>query len=92
MSAAPVVLCNTVDFTLNPEKPLAEVSFSVDKCRLVLVKPNICGLYHPSIEILSAIIRYFEKYAEKIVIGETRSMIHDPETQFKRLGIKDLLR
>lgn len=91
LCVTPVVVCSINDFVLNSQEMLAKASFSADKCKLVLIKPNICGLYHPSIEILSAIIRYFEERAEEIVIGETKSMIHDPETQFKRLGIKSLL-
>jgi len=39
---------------------------------------------------LSAVIRYLDKYASKISIGETRSMIHNPESQFRMLGISDL--
>jgi len=91
MNIYPVVICSLNDFIRNPSEPMAEASFSVNKYRLVLIKPNICGLYHPSIKVLSAIIRCFEEYAEEIVIGETKSMIHDPETQFKRLGVTRLL-
>jgi len=89
--ASLVVVCDVNDFILNPLKLMAEASFSMNGYRLVLIKPNICGLYHPSIKLLSAIIRCFEKHAEEIVIGETKSMIHDPEAQFRRLGVKGLL-
>jgi len=93
MSIDPVVICSLNAFVLNPHKPMAKASFSVNKYRLILIKPNICGLYHPSIKALSTIIRYFEEYAEEIVIGETKSMIHDPELleKFKtHLRITDL--
>ena len=86
-----VAVCDINDFVLNPREILAKASFSVNRCKLVLIKPNICGLYHPSLKILSAIIQYLEEHVEEIVIGETRSMIHDPETQFRRLGIESLL-
>ena len=86
-----IVICNADDFTTNPRKTLAEASFSIKRDRLILIKPNICGLYHPSLRIISAIIRCFEDHAEKIVIGETKSMIHDPETQFRRLGVNNLI-
>jgi len=92
MRSLSVIICDVDDFTLKPQKMLTEASFSINRCKLVLIKPNICGLYHPSLKILFAIIRCFEEYAEKIVIGETKSMIHDPETQFRRLGIKSLLK
>jgi len=86
-----VVICDADAFTLNPKKIISEASFSMNEYELVLIKPNICGLYHPSIKVLSAIIRCFREYAKEIVIGETKSMIHDPETQFRRLGVKSLL-
>lgn len=91
MSTHSVVICSVNAFSLNPRELMAEASFSLEEYRLILIKPNICGLYHPSIKVLSAIIRSFEEYAEEIVIGETKSMIHDPETQFRRLGVKSLL-
>jgi len=86
-----VVICDVEAFTSNPRKMMAEAFFSMKEYKLILIKPNICGLYHPSIKILSTIIRCFEGHAEEIVIGETKSMIHDPETQFRRLGVKSLL-
>ena len=91
MCANLVIVCNTDDFVSNPHRIITEASLPLNRCGLVLVKPNICGLYHPSIRVLSAVIQCFEEYAEEIVIGETESMIHDPEVQFKRLGVKDLL-
>jgi uncharacterized protein (DUF362 family) len=86
----PVIICNRDKArNLLPEVSL-ESGFKIEKCDLALVKPNICGIYHPSIGLLSAVIRYLDNYADKIVIGETRSMMHNPESQFNRLGINDL--
>lgn len=57
----------------------------------ILVKPNICGLYHPSASLLSSIIEFLSSSSGSIVIGETQSMIHEPQEQFKRLGVTDIL-
>ena len=90
MLVSPVIICDQDRArSLLPELS-QESGFKIEKCDLALVKPNICGLYHPSIELVAAVIRYLENYADKIVIGETRSTIHNPESQFRRLGINDL--
>jgi len=87
------IITSRIDtFISDPLRLMAEAAFHLDEYKLVLIKPNICGLYHPSIKVLLTIIRCFEKRSEEIVIGETRSMIHDPEAQFNRLGVKNLLK
>jgi len=87
---SPVIICDK-DRARNLLPELSQESgFKIEKCDLALVKPNICGLYHPSIELVAAAIRYLENYADKTVIGETRSTIHNPESQFRRLRINDL--
>ena len=90
MLLSPVIICDKDKATNSLPELSLESGLKIEKCDLVLVKPNVCGLYHLSIELLSAVIRYLEKYANKIVIGETRSMIHNPESQFRMLGISDL--
>lgn len=69
-----------------------EAGFEPKNYDLVLVKPNICGMYHPEIKLIERTLRFFEARAKRIVIGETNSMIHTPEKQFKRLGILDMLK
>jgi len=86
----PVIICDKDKATNSLPELSLESGLKIEKCDLALVKPNVCGLYHPSIELLSAVIRYLDKYASKIVIGETGSMMHDPESQFRVLGISDL--
>jgi len=69
-----------------------ELGFKVEDVRLALVKPNICGLYHPSLDLLSSIVQFVLPSAESVVVGETRSMIHEPEEQFEKLGILPVLK
>jgi len=87
---SPVIICDKdKDVKFLPELSLKS-GLKIEKSDLALVKPNVCGLYHPSTELLSAVVRYLDKYTSKIVIGETRSMIHNPENQFRSLGISNL--
>ncbi len=90
LPVSPVVICDKDKAVKSLPELSLESGFKIEKCDLALVKPNVCGLYHPSPELLSAVIRYLDKHASKISIGETRSMIHNPENQFRRLGISNL--
>lgn len=86
------IICNKNVATRNLSDLFSKAGFSIEECKLVLIKPNICGLYHPSLELLSAIIRYLGVHAGEVVIGETKSMVHDPKSRFKELGISNLLK
>ena len=59
--------------------------------KYVLMKPNICGIYHPSMELLSSIIDFLLIKAEIVIIGETQSMMYSPQEQYKRLGVNKLV-
>ncbi len=65
--------------------------FKNKKCRLALIKPNVCGLYYPSIELLSVTINLLRGYVDEILVGESESMMHSPEQQFRKLGITQLV-
>jgi len=71
---------------------LLKAGFAPRDYGLVLVKPNVCGMYHPSLRLLESTLRFFEPLAERIVVGETDSTIHSPEREFERQGILDLLK
>ena len=71
---------------------LSEAGFESREYGLMLVKPNLCGMYHPDPRLIEHTLRFFEPLAQRIVIGETRSMSHTPERQFRRLGILDMLK
>jgi uncharacterized protein (DUF362 family) len=70
----------------------SDVGFNLEKVQLALVKPNICGLYHPSAGLLSSIIEFLLLNAKLVAVGETSSMMHEPMEQFERLGVNVLLR
>jgi len=57
---------------------------------LVLLKPNVCGMYHPSLDLLESVIEYLKPYAKTLIIGETPSTMHSPDERFNSLGIKRL--
>jgi len=87
----PVIVCRREEAIRRLPELCSEAGFQVKKHGLALVKPNICGLYHPSMELLSSVIQYLEPYASEIVVGETQSMMHRPRDQFERLGVMDVL-
>jgi len=92
MDIKPVMVCNEKEALDNFSDLLSRVGFEPKKWKLALVKPNICGLYHPDFSLLKRIVDFLEPHAERIVIGETESMIHSPQEQFRRLGIYELLK
>ncbi|MCZ2808707.1 MAG: DUF362 domain-containing protein [Candidatus Bathyarchaeota archaeon] len=67
-----------------------QAGFQVASNDLVLVKPNVCGMYPPSIDLLRAIIQHIKPHSKSIIIGETPSMGHSPNERFESLGIKRL--
>jgi uncharacterized protein (DUF362 family) len=73
-------------------KMLSKAGFEPKEYGLVLVKPNLCGMYHPQPRLIEYTLRYFEPLAQRIVIGETDSMGHTPEKQFRQLGVTDMLK
>ena len=66
---------------------VAQAAFKTQKSRLVLVKPNVCGMYPPSIGLLESVIKYLKPSSQAIVIGETPSGMHTPSERFASLGI-----
>lgn len=86
-----VIVCSLDDVIRRLPELSSKAGFALEKAKLALVKPNICGIYHPSIDLLSSIAEFLLPGAESVVVGETRSMMHDPEEQFGRLGVNALL-
>jgi uncharacterized protein (DUF362 family) len=86
----PVIISSMDRATRNLPELVSMAGFNVKKCRLALIKPNVCGLYIPSLKLLSATISFLDAYADEILVGETGSMIHSPEQQFQKLGITQL--
>jgi uncharacterized protein (DUF362 family) len=69
-----------------------QAGFQVTSHDLVLLKPNVCGMYPPALELLRAVIQYIKPHSKTIIIGETPSMGHSPNERFESLGIKSLAR
>jgi len=87
-----VVICDKkMVFKFFPEV-ISKTGFEPKDYNLVMVKPNLCGLYHPQLRLIELVLSFFETYAQKIVIGETDSMSHTPEVQFRTLGILDMVK
>ncbi len=69
---------------------LKDAGFHLASPELVLVKPNVCGMYPPALDLLEAVLRYLQPTASRLLIGETPSASHTPSRRFARLGITRL--
>jgi uncharacterized protein (DUF362 family) len=69
---------------------IEQAGFQVTSSELVLVKPNVCGMYPPALDLLRAVLRYLQPHAQALIIGETPSASHSPTERFKSLGIQRL--
>ncbi len=87
----PIVICGKSEALSRLPELASTAGFKLDKCELILIKPNVCGLYHPSLNLLQSLLEYLEPKADRVIIGETKSALHNPEEQFERLGIKKLV-
>ncbi|WP_455364466.1 DUF362 domain-containing protein [[Eubacterium] cellulosolvens] len=86
------LICSLSDAVTHLHQLSLRAGFTIEKSKLALVKPNICGLYHPSLDLLSSVIEFLLPYTQKVVIGETKSMMHEPNTQFEKLGVTNLVK
>ncbi len=68
-----------------------EAGFRPSPGRLALIKPNVCGMYPPSYELLESLVKGLKPYFATIVIGETPSSMRRPEECFAKLGIDRLV-
>jgi len=87
----PIVICGKDEALSRLPELASTAGFKLDRCGLILIKPNVCGLYHPSLNLLQGLLEYLEPRADRVIIGETRSALHNPEEQFERLGIRKLV-
>lgn len=86
-----IVVIASMDRAIHDLPDLAEqAGFQPNLHDTVLLKPNICGMFHPSIELLESVIKYLKPYSKTIIIGETPSMMRSPDECFNTLGIKSL--
>lgn len=92
MKKSTVVICDLKYAVRNLTNLFSIVEFKPRMNRRVLIKPNICGYYHASLDLLSSIIDFLIPYSNSVIIGDTASMVHDPKTQYEKLGINTLLK
>ncbi len=88
----PVIVCNLDEVIRHLPDASSKAGFKLEKAQLALVKPNVCGFHHPSLDLLSSVVEFLLSSVESVVVGETRSMMHNPEEQFRRLGVNALLK
>lgn len=86
-----VVVVSTKEKAIQEFPLLVEqAGFQVTSHELVLLKPNVCGMYPPTLDLLRSVIQYIKPHSQTIIIGETPSMGHSPNRRFESLGIKRL--
>ncbi|KON26185.1 hypothetical protein AC480_06185 [miscellaneous Crenarchaeota group archaeon SMTZ1-55] len=88
-----VVVVSSLNKALHDFPALAEqAGFKAARWHMILLKPNVCGMYPPALALLRAIIQYVTPYAKALVIGETPSAMNDPTERFQSLGITAMAR
>jgi uncharacterized protein (DUF362 family) len=92
MGLSRVIVCDLKDAVDRLPELSLEVGFKVEGVQLALVKPNICGCYHPSLDLLSSVVEFLLPKAESVVIGETRTIVCEPKEQFEKLGVAPMLK
>jgi uncharacterized protein (DUF362 family) len=92
MGLSRVVVCDLKDTVDHLPELSLELGFKVEGVRHALVKPNICGRFSPSLDLLSSVVEFLLPKAESVVIGETKSMRHEPKEQFEKLGVTAMLK
>lgn len=87
-----VIVCDLKDAVDHLPELSLELGFKVEEVQLALVKPNICGVYHPSLDLLSSIVEFLLPKAASVVIGETGTIVCKPNEQFEKLGVAPMLK
>jgi len=88
-----VVVVSSLNKALHDFPALAEqAGFKAARWHMILLKPNVCGMYPPALALLRAVIQYVTPYAKALVIGETPSAMNDPTERFQSLGITAMAR
>ena len=87
-----VIICDLKEAVNHLPEMLLKLGFNVKEVQLALVKPNICGRYNPSLELLSSIVEFLLPKAKSVVIGETSSIACKPNEQFEKLGVTPMIK
>ena len=92
MGLCRVMVCDLKEAVDHLPELSLEVGFKVEGIQLALVKPNICGVYHPSLDLLSSVVELLLPKAQRVVIGETKTVVCRPHEQFEKLGVAPMLK
>jgi len=60
--------------------------------RIVVVKPNICGFYPPSVEVLRVVLKWASRKGGEVYLGDTPSTIHSVEERIEELKLREVAR
>jgi len=86
-----IVIITAKDRAIRDLPSLAEqAGFQAAPHDLVLLKPNVCGMYPPSLDLLESVIKYLKPCSKNLIIGETPSTMNSPDERFNSLGIEGL--
>ena len=92
MGLCRVMVCDLKEAVDHLPELSLEVGFKVEGVRHALVKPNICGRFYPSLDLLSSVVEFLLPKTESEVIGETGTIVCEPEEQFEKLGVTAMLK
>jgi uncharacterized protein (DUF362 family) len=92
MGRCRVIVCDLKDAVDRLPELLLELGFKVEEVQLALVKPNICGVFHPSLDLLSSIVEFLSTKAKSVVIGETGTIVCKPNEQYEKLSVAPMLK
>lgn len=83
-------MCNKEKALISLPRIAEAVGYENTPVETILVKPNVCGMYHPELKLLRAVIQFLKPSCKALTIGETDSTMHSPDEMFRRLGIDKL--
>jgi uncharacterized protein (DUF362 family) len=92
MEPCQVIVCDLEEAVARLPELSLDIGFKLEEVHSALVKPNICGLNHPSLDLLSSVVRLLLPRAESVVIVETKTIVCEPEKQFEKLGVAAMLK
>lgn len=87
-----VVICDKEEALASLPRIVRTAGYESTSVQTILVKPNICGMHHPELRLLRAVIEFLKPSCKELVIGETESTMHSPNEMFERLGIDRLVK
>lgn len=85
-----VALCDKEKALISLPRIAEAVGYEDTPVETALVKPNVCGMHHPELRLMRAVVQFLKPSCKALTIGETDSTMHSPDEMFRRLGIYQL--